>query len=138
HGAPESHSLLELQRDRFRHKLRVQLRLMHFLNVDEDLALGFLREFLLELLDLGAALPDDDSRPRGADRHAQLIARAIDFDRADSSGLEPFMQRFFQLEVLAQQFRVVLLRKPPRAPRLRDAEPESVWMYLLSHSLLPA
>src|ERR1019366_7950334 len=42
HRPPEGHALFQLQSDRFAHQLRVQLRLVHFLYVDEDLTLGLL------------------------------------------------------------------------------------------------
>src|SRR5207253_1672485 len=77
HGAAEGHALFELQRDRLTYQLRVQLRLVHFLNVDEDLALGLLGHVCLELLDLGALAADDDARPRRADGDTQLVARPI-------------------------------------------------------------
>src|SRR2546423_14469188 len=77
HGAPEGHALFELQRDRFRHQLRVQFRLVHFLNIDEDLALGLLGHILLELLDFGALAPDDDAGPRSANGDPQLVAGPV-------------------------------------------------------------
>ncbi len=62
HGAAESHALFELQRNRLRHQLRVELRLMHFLDVDKHFALGALGQIRLQLLDLGAFAADDDAR----------------------------------------------------------------------------
>ena len=66
---------------------------MHFLNVDEDFALGLLREILLQLLDLGAFAADDDARTRGANRDPQLVAGTVDFDRADAGALQPRRER---------------------------------------------
>ena len=54
HRTAERHALFQLQRDRFGHQLRVEFRLMNFLNVDEDFALGLLGQILLQLFDLGA------------------------------------------------------------------------------------
>ena len=64
HRAAERHALFELQRDRFRHQLRVELGLVHFLNVDENFALGLLRQIALQLLDLRALASDDDAGTR--------------------------------------------------------------------------
>src|SRR5262249_27120062 len=61
HRTAECHALFELQRDALADKLRIQLRLVNFLNVDEDFALGLLRHVLLQLLDLGALAADDDA-----------------------------------------------------------------------------
>jgi hypothetical protein len=49
--------------------------------------LVLLRQILLELLDLGAFAADDDARTRSADGDPQLVARAVDFDRADPADL---------------------------------------------------
>src|SRR5262249_3467442 len=87
HGSSKSYALFELQRDRFGDQLRIELRLVHFLNIDENLALGFLRQILLQLFDLGAFAADDDAGTRSVDRDAQLVAGTIDFDRADARAL---------------------------------------------------
>jgi hypothetical protein len=133
HRPAESHALLELQGDRFRHQLRIQLRLVYFLNVDENLALGALGQIQLQLLDLRALASDDDAGPRGADGYPQLVAGAIHFDRADAGRLQPLPQRLAQLHIFLQQLRVVLLGEPAGTPRLVKAQPETVRMNLLSH-----
>ena len=107
HGAPESHALFELQGNRFRHQLRIELRLVHFLNVDEYFALGLLRERGLQLFDLRALAADDDAGPRSADRDAQLVARAIDFNRTDARRLQLLAQAFLELQIFLQQPRIV-------------------------------
>src|SRR5512147_466410 len=89
HRTAERNALLELEGDRFGHKLSVQLGLMDLLDVDKDIALGPLRQFQLELLDLGAFASDDDPRPRRADRDPQLVAGPVDFDRTDARRLQP-------------------------------------------------
>jgi hypothetical protein len=61
---------------------------VHFLNIDEDFALGLLRQILLQLLDLGALASDDDAGPRGANGDAQLVAgrsTSIELTPADFS-----------------------------------------------------
>src|SRR5262249_25093861 len=80
HRPAERHAFLELQSDRFADQLRVELRLVHFLNIDEHLALGLARQILLELLDLRALAPDNDAGPRRVDGDAQLVARPVHFD----------------------------------------------------------
>src|SRR5688500_16963766 len=54
HRTAKRHALFKLQRNRFGDELCVQLRLVNLLNVDEDLALGLLRQVLFELFDFGA------------------------------------------------------------------------------------
>ena len=84
HRAAERHALFQLQRDRFRHQLRIEFRAVHFLNVDVHFALGALLHFLLELVDFRALAADDDSRTRGVNPHHQLVGGALDIDRADA------------------------------------------------------
>ena len=67
--------------------------------------LVFLARVLLQLLDLGALAADDDAGARGADGDAQLVAGAIDFDRADAGRLQPLAQAFLQFEIFLQQLR---------------------------------
>ena len=133
HGASERHALFELQCDRFGNQLRIELGLVDFLNIDEDFALGFLGQILLELFDFRALAPDDDSGTRSVNGDAQLVAGTIDFDRADAGGLEALAQRVLELQILAQELGVILLGEPPRPPGLGEPQPESVRMYFLPH-----
>ena len=52
------------------------------LDVEEDLVLGERLDVLLERLDAGAALADDDARPRGVDVDLHLVGGALDLDVA--------------------------------------------------------
>ena len=133
HSAPECHALFQLQGNRFRHELGIELRLVHFLDVDEYFAFGLLRERGLELLDLGALAADDDARTGSPDRDPKLVARTIDFNRTDARRLQLLAQAFLEFEIFLQEPRVSLLREPARAPRLVEAEPETVRMNFLTH-----
>ena len=133
HRTAERHALFQLQRDRFRYQLRIQFRLVHFLDVNKHFPAGLLRQVLLQLLDFRALAADDDTRTLGLDRDPQLVARTVHFNRADAGGLQPFAQGVLQLEVFSQQLRVVLLGEPPRPPSLGDSHPEPVGMCFLSH-----
>ena len=133
HRPPETHALFQLQRNRFRHQLRIQFRLMHFLDIDMHLARRALLQILLQLVDFRALAPDDDSRTRRLDNDPQLVARTLDLDRAHTRRLELFFQFGLELVVFEQQLVVILLDKPARLPRLGIAEAESVRMNLLSH-----
>src|SRR5208283_4328952 len=136
HGAPESHALFELQRDRLAHELGVHLRFVHFLDIDEDFALGLGCQFLLELFDLRPLAADDEPGARRVDGDAQLgSARALDLDRADAGRFQPLLEHLLQIEVLVQQLGVVGGGKPSRTPVLGDAQPESVGMNFLTHAL---
>ena len=47
HRTAECHALFKLQGDRFAHQLRVQFRLVNFLNINEDIALRALGQVRL-------------------------------------------------------------------------------------------
>ena len=112
HRTAERHALFQLQSNGFRHQLCIQLRLMHFLNVDKHFPLGLLRQRSLQLFNLGALASDNDARPRGANRDPQLVARTIHFNRAHTSRLQLLAQTLFQLQIFLQQARITLLGKP--------------------------
>src|SRR6266404_1075600 len=137
HRAPERHALFELQRNRFRHELRIQLRPVHFQDVNMHFALGALLHVLLQFVDLRALAPDDDAGTRGVNAHHQFVGGALDLDRADARPLQLFLQVLAELHVFVKQVGVVLVRVPPRLVRLVVAQPESVRMRLLSHYFFP-
>src|SRR5678816_45522 len=60
-----SDAFFELHRHRFGDELGVELRLLDLLDVDEDLAIGPLLDFLLQLVDFRPLAADDDTRPGG-------------------------------------------------------------------------
>src|SRR5579863_2253805 len=84
HGAAESNSLFELQSNRLGNQLRVELRFVHFLNVEIDLARGPLLNISFELVDLRAFAPNNDSWTRSLDDHSEFIAGALDLNRTDA------------------------------------------------------
>src|ERR1700722_9336302 len=136
HRAAECHALFELQRNRLRDQRCVELRTVHFLNVDVHFTLGALLHFLLELVDFRAFATDDDARTRRVNPHDELVGGSFDVDRADARALELVLQLATQLDVLVQQVGVVLVGVPARLPRLVVTEPKTVRVCLLSHSIL--
>src|SRR5579864_7689755 len=106
---------------------------MHFLNIDVNLTIGALLQLAFELVNFGALATDNDSRARGLNNDAQLIAGTLNLDRAHASRLQLVFQLVFQPDIFEQKLVVVALHKPARLPRLGVSEPESVWMNLLSH-----
>src|SRR6185437_3166796 len=113
----------QLQRNALRHQLRVEFRLVHFENVDKDLAVRALLQVRLQLLNLRALAPDDDARTRRTDDDPQLVAGTLDLNRADARGLQLVFQLAPQQHVLNQQAIVSTIDKPPRLPRLIDSQP---------------
>src|SRR5262245_54996825 len=133
HRAAERHALLELHRHRFGDELRIELRLLDLLDVDEDLAVGPLLDLLLQLVDFRALAPDDEAGARGVDVDLQLVGGALDLDLRDARVREALLEAVAQLEILVQQLRVVLVGEPARAPGLVEPEPKAVRMDFLTH-----
>src|SRR5207237_9752905 len=132
HPPPERHALFQLHRHRFADELRLELGLLDLLDVDEDLAVGALLDFLLQLVDFRPLAADDDARARGEDVDLQLVRRALGFDPRDARVRAPLLQVLPQGEILVQQLGVVAVRVPARAPGLVETEPESVRVNLLA------
>src|ERR1700676_267947 len=137
HRSPECHALFQLQRNRFRHQRGVQLRTMHFHDIDVHFALGPLADFLLQLVDFRTLAPDDNSRASRGNPHHQLVGRAFDINRTDSRALQLVLQLSPQLDVLMQQFRVIAVCIPARLPGLVVAQAKPVRVCFLSHYFFP-
>src|SRR5262245_39122612 len=133
HGAAERHAPLQLERHVLGHELRVELGLADLLDVDEQLALGELAEFLAQHLDLGAALADQDARPRGVDVHHALVARALDHHLRDAGVEELLLDVAAQAMVLVDLVRVVPLLVPVGLPAIERSQPEPIRVYFLTH-----
>src|SRR5262245_38508751 len=138
HGAAERDTPLELLGDRFGDQLGVELGLPDLDDVDDDVAVGQLRHFLAQLLDVGALLADHNARPRGVDRHPALLVRTLDHDLGHRRLLELLLQFLADLLVLVQELAVlVLARIPPRIPGAVDAETQADRIDLLTHLRAP-
>src|SRR6186997_678874 len=97
HRPAERHALFELHRHRLRDELRVELWFLDLLNIDEDLAVGPLLDFLLQLVDFGPLAADDDAGPRGIDVDLQLVGGALGFDLGNARVCKSLLQRGPQL-----------------------------------------
>src|SRR5262249_7660974 len=95
-------------------------------------------DLVLELLHLRALPADDDAGPRGEDRDARPVGRALDVDARDAGVIERGLDELADLHVLVQQPGVALGGEPPGAPRAGGAEAEPDRMSLLPHVYLVA
>ena len=77
-------------------ELGVGLGLADLLDVQEDLVLRERLNFLLQLLDAGAALADDDARTRGVDVDLRLVRGALDVDAGDARVLELLLDELLE------------------------------------------
>src|SRR5436305_5176613 len=134
HGAAEANTFLELESARFGNQLCIEFRLVHFLNVDENIPVRALLQLDFQFVDLGALASDDDARTRSFDDDPQLVSGTLDFNCAHAGRLQFVLQLFLELHVFQKKLVVVPLHEPARLPWFGVAEPKSVGMYLLTHS----
>src|SRR5580704_3033348 len=138
HGAAEGHAPLELLSDRLGHELSVEFGLADLDDVDDDIGVGEVRDFLPQLLDIGALLADDDAGARRVDRHPALLVWPLDHDLRHRRLLEAFEKLLTDLHVFVQKLAVFILAGvPARIPRPVDAQTQAYWIDLLTHRSAP-
>src|SRR5204862_2753209 len=103
HRAPERHALLELQGDVLGDELRVELGMDDLLDVEVDLLARARLQLVLQLLHLGALAADDDAGPRGEDRDAGAVGRALEVDARDAGVVELVLDGAPDVHVLVEQ-----------------------------------
>src|SRR5262249_21321380 len=133
HGAAERHPALELQRHVLADQLGVDIGAAHLVDVDEGLLLRQPRQLLLELLDLGALLPDHDARARGVDVDLRLVRRALDVDLRYACMVEALLEEVPDLDVLVQEVGILPLGEPARVPVRGAVQRDPLRMAFLSH-----
>src|SRR6056297_652853 len=135
HGAAEHDPALELLRNAVGDQLGVELRLADFADADGRRNAQQIGQLAPQPFDILALLADHDARPSRVDRDLRLLGRALDMDATDR-GLRQLLGdvlacRQIAVEVVGE---LLALRVPARTPILGDAEPDSGWMYLLTHN----
>ena len=79
---------LQLEGDIFRHQLRIELGLAHFLNIEVNLVAGELGQFLFQGFNFGALFADNKSRPGSVDVDLCLIGSTLDLDLRDARAID--------------------------------------------------
>src|SRR5262249_40105535 len=126
HCATESDSLFELLSNLLRLKLRVQLRLMDFLNVHVHFSPGAILDLLFELIDFSTLATDDNSRTRGVDDDLQLVGRALDINVRHSRACKATLQLLLEFQVFVQEIGIIAFGNPIRMPRSIEAQSKSI------------
>src|SRR5690606_22121944 len=134
HRPTEGNPALKLLRNVLGDQQRVDLRLPHFLDVEEHLGFRHLRNLAPELLDIGSLLADDNTRPGGMDGHPALLVRPLDDDLGNARLLELPSQEIPDGDVLVQKVAVLMtVCVPPRIPGAVNAEAQPDRIDFLPH-----
>src|SRR5690606_24289195 len=103
HRPAERHAALELLRDIFGDERRIDLGLADFDDIQMHFRGGDLADVAAKLLDVGALLADNHTRPRRVDGHAALLVRALDHDLGDAGLLQLLGKQLADPDVFVQQ-----------------------------------
>ena len=138
HGAAVRDALFQLGGDVLGHQLSVQIGRADFNDGDGNGLADHLRDSLLQLLDLGAALAHDHAGLGAVDEDADLGAVALDLDLGDASLIQVGLQIFTDLVVLHQQVAdEFVFGKPTGVPTIDNAHAQTVGIDFLAHSFPP-
>lgn len=136
HCPAKRDALLQLLGDAAADQYGIQFGLADFLNLEMHLLLvGHLLDQRAQLIDLVAASPDNDARPRREDRYRDLRIRdPLNLDARDARIRQIFVDDPSDGDIFRQDIFVVLVGIPARLPIFDDAQPEADRVYFLSQS----
>ena len=133
HGAAERNAALELTGDVLADDDGIHLGTLHLEDVDLNLLAGELLELLLQLVDLLAALADDDARTGRRDRNRNQFQRALDDDLRDAGLLQTDVQILADLGVFDELVGEILATEPVGIPTADDTKTICYRINFLSH-----
>src|SRR5258708_276047 len=134
HGAAETESALQVRRNIPSDQLGLDLGLLNFLNVEEDLLTSELSELFLDLVDFLALAANNDSGTGGEDLDANAIGGALDEDTRHRSLLELLHElRADELVFSEKETKLLLTREPAGLPVAADGTTATCRIGFLTH-----
>ena len=140
HGATERDPPRELLRDALGEQggiglgARLARGLVHVFDLHVDALLGVALDVLAQPIDFCALAADHDAGTRGADEDPDLVALALDVDRADAGTGQPRTDVLADPDVLVHLRGVVAPAGVPVGfPGVDDPQPEPVRVDLVTH-----
>ena len=135
-------ALLELLGDALSDQLRVEVSVLDFDDLDDDLAAREGLQVLRQGFDTRATRTDNHAGARALEDDGELIARTLDEDvahgRERRRAIEALVDVLTDLVVLNEErSEERLWCEPARAVSFGDTDAETEWMDLLSHSESP-
>src|SRR5690606_3277746 len=135
HGPAEGDAPLKLLGDALSHQSRINLGLAHLDDVQVHLGRRQLRQISAHLLDVGALLADQNTRPSRVDRHTALLVRPLDHDLGNPGLALLLHDVLADRAILMQQLAVLAaISEPAAVPGPVDADAEADWIDFLTHS----
>src|SRR5262245_21918789 len=110
---------------------------MHFVDVDEDVAVCALLKIGLQLVDFRSLASDDDAWAGCVNRNPDLVSWPLDLDLGDSSMAKLLFQLLPKPQGFVEQRAIVLLGIPAGVPGFVVSKAETEWMNFLSQDVLP-
>src|SRR6056297_2850652 len=135
HRAAEHDTAFELLRNAVGDQLGIELRLADLADAYRGRHAEQIGKLAAQALDIFTLLADDDPRARRVNRDLRLLGRTLDMNPTDG-GLRKFLLDESPGSEVAVQVvcEVLSLGIPACTPILGDAEPDSGWMYLVTHN----
>ena len=132
-GPTVGDAALNLAGDAVSHDVGVDLRPLDLEDVDLNILLGDLLELFLELVDLLAALSDDETRPCGVDRDGDELKGPLNDDLGDAGLRKAVGQVLADLIILGDLLGVVAAT-PVGVPSTGDTDSVGNRVSFLSHN----
>jgi len=133
HSASETDPLFNLASDAVANQLSIEFWTTNLLDIDVDLFLGYMLEFVPELVHLGAFTANHNAGSGSVNRNRGLIGRSLDFNLRDSSPREPTLDVSTKHLIFLKQPGHILVGILVGLPGLDYTETKSDWMRFLTH-----
>ena len=138
HGAAEADSALQRGGYAFCNYLRLNIRILHFLNVYHYPVAGHSLKFFTNCLYFSTLLANYNTRPGGPNCETHNVSDTLNLHTADA-GLSPaLLNPLSELEIFVKEFGILFaVSVPTGLPIVDDAESISYRVNLLTHCFTP-
>ena len=132
-GTAVSDFAFYLASDALAHDVGVEVRLLHLEDVDLNILVGDLLQFLLEFVNFLTALTDDKARTRGADGDGDEFRGTLNDDAGNALLCQASEEVLTDVAILKDIVTEVLSSEPVGIPAANDTQTVAYRIYFLSH-----
>ena len=138
HCTAESDTLLQLVCNVLSYQLSVGVRVLDLDDVERYRLAQHLLHLLAELLDILAALADNDTRASAGNEDLYSAVAALDLDGRNACSIQGLLQILTNVVVFHEEVaKLIVLGKPTGIPIFNYADTNTVRINFLTHSLPP-